>query len=85
MEIKQINVKLPENLRISAERYAKNFGFRNIQELMAESLREKIFEKNEYDENFDREEIEMIDRLIGTSIKKGDVIEEEELNSVLLS
>ena len=33
METKQINLKLPENLLDAAERYAKNFGFRNIQDL----------------------------------------------------
>ena len=53
--MKQINLKLPENLFDAAERYAERFGFRNLQELAAESMREKIFEKNAYDENFSKE------------------------------
>ena len=43
MDTQQINLKLPKNFVKSAERYAKNFGFRNIQELAAASMREKIF------------------------------------------
>jgi len=43
MDIKQINLKLPKSFIDAAERYAKNFGFRNIQELAAASMREKIF------------------------------------------
>ena len=47
MDTKQINLKLPKNLVKAAEDYAKNFGFRNIQELAATSIREKIFDENE--------------------------------------
>lgn len=47
MEIKQINLKLPKNFVKAAEDYAKKFGFRNIQELAASSMREKIFSKQE--------------------------------------
>ena len=43
MDIKQINLKLPKDFVDAAENYAKNFGFRNIQELAAASMREKIF------------------------------------------
>lgn len=82
--MKQINLKLPENLVIAAKRYVDNFGFRNIQDLAAEAIREKVFEKNEYDENFSKEEIELIDSLISLSVKKGDLISEEELNKILL-
>ncbi len=84
MVMKQINLKLPEKLVKAAERYAENFGYRNIQELAAESIREKLFEKNMYDENFSKEEIELIDRLISSSIKRGRIVSEEELNKVLL-
>ena len=61
METKQINLKLPENLFEAAQKYVKEFGFRNIQDLTIESIREKVFEKNEYDENFNEKEIELID------------------------
>ena len=49
MATKQINLKLNENLFQAAQRYISNFGFRNIQELATESIREKIFERNQYD------------------------------------
>ena len=84
MEVKQINLKLPENLVEAAESYVKNFGFRNIQELVAESMREKIFEKNRFDETFSDNEIELIDNLIESSIKEGNLVSEEELNNLLL-
>ena len=84
METKQINLKLPKNLLRAIQNYVENFGYRNIQDLAIESIREKIFEKNEYDETFSKEEIELIDSLISLSIKKEDLISEEELNKVLL-
>ena len=82
--MKQINLKIPVNLFNAAQRYVESFGFRNIQDLATESIREKIFEKNEYDENFSKEEIELIDSLISASIKGKRIISEEELNKVLL-
>jgi len=82
MEIKQINLKLPQNLIAAAESYAKNFGFRNIQELAATSIREKIFLQNQFDETFTDEEITLIDNLIETSAKN--TTSEEELNKILL-
>jgi len=51
MEIRQINLKLPEDFVKAAENYAKKFGFRNIQELAASSMREKIFAKKQINEN----------------------------------
>ncbi|MFW6226259.1 MAG: hypothetical protein ACOC3V_04820 [bacterium] len=84
MKTKQINLKIPENLLIAANNYAKNFGFRNIQELANESLREKVFEKNEFDENFNEKEIELIDAIIEKSLKKKNFASEDELNKILL-
>ena len=84
MEVKQINLKMPANLHSAAESYAQNFGFRNIQELMAASIREKIFDKNEYDETFNTEEIELVDNLITEIIKKKNFSSEEEMNKILL-
>jgi len=83
MEIKQINFKMSEKLYFTAENYAQNFGFRNIQELIAASLREKIFEGSLYDNSFSDEEIDMIDSLMEKSIAKGDIISEEELKKTL--
>ena len=84
METKQINLKLPENLLDAAQSYARNFGFRNVQELAAESLREKIFEKNEFDETFTEKEIELIDAVITKIIKTKNFGTEEELKKILL-
>ena len=41
----QINLRLPEELKKMAERYAKSHGYKNLQELAKESIREKIIEK----------------------------------------
>lgn len=83
METKQINLKLPKNLLRAIQNYVENFGYRNIQDLAIESIREKIFEKNEYDETFSKEEIELIPLFLFPSKKEG-LISEEELNKVLL-
>jgi len=84
METKQLNLKISKNLLAAAENYAKNFGYRNVQDLAAESMREKIFEKNEFDETFSEKEIELIDSLIDLSIKKKDIVSEDEINKALL-
>lgn len=84
MNLKQINLKLPQNLVVAAESYAKNFGFRNIQELAATSMREKIFRQNKFDETFTDKEITLIDNLIETSVRQGNLSSEEELNKILL-
>jgi len=84
METKQINLKLSNNLIIAAESYARNYGYRNLQELTSESLREKVFENNEFDENFSDEEVNLIDSLIDLSLKKKAVVSEEEINKTLL-
>lgn len=83
-ELKQINLKLSPNLVAAAESYARNFGFRNIQELAATSIREKIFQQNQFDETFTDKEITLIDNLIATSIDKRNLSSEEELNKILL-
>ena len=78
MRTRQLNLKLAENLAEAAERYAEENGYRNIQELAAESIREKIFAEGEYDESFTDKEIELIDDLIRESIKRGAVMSIEE-------
>jgi len=83
METKQINLKIPENLLKAAQSYAENFGYRNIQDLATESMREKIFEKNKFDETFGKEEIELIDAVITKAIKEKDFVSEKELFSSL--
>lgn len=83
METKQINLKLPINLFNATKKYVEEFGFRNIQDLTIESIREKIFERNEYDENINDKEIELIDSLIKISIQNKKIISEAELIKVL--
>jgi len=80
----QINLKLSKNLLEAAKKYADIYGYRNIQELAAESIREKVFENNEFDETFSEKEIELIDSLIESSIKNKEIVDEEELNKTLL-
>ena len=39
----QFNIRLPENLITDSKAYAEKFGFSNLQELMKEALREKVY------------------------------------------
>ena len=72
MAIKQVNLTLPQNLLEKAESYAEEYGFRNIQELATEALREKVFE-DEYDESITEKEIELVDKLLAISISRGKI------------
>ena len=74
---------MPDSMIKAAKKYVKNYGFRNIQDLALESMREKIFEKSEYDESFTGKEIKLIDELISSTIKKRDFGTEEELMRLL--
>jgi metal-responsive CopG/Arc/MetJ family transcriptional regulator len=38
----QINVRLPNNLLESAQEFAKDKGYKNVQELIKDALREKL-------------------------------------------
>lgn len=62
----QINLRLPEELRKTAERFAKEHGFKGIQELAKEALREKIFEKESLKETLEI----MSNKRLAESIKK---------------
>jgi len=74
----QINLRLPEHLKKTAEKYAKVHKYRNLQELATEAIREKVMEKD-YDESFTPKEIELIDRLIDFSVRKGKLVSKDEL------
>ncbi len=84
MSNQQINLKISKELAEAATRFAKNYGYRNIQELAAECMREKIFNESEFDETFNEKEIELIDALITHSIKNKEFSTEEEMNKILL-
>ena len=49
----QINLRLPEELRKTAEKFAKSHGYKGVQELAKEALREKIFEKESLKETLE--------------------------------
>ncbi len=83
MDTKQVNVKMSSVLYKSAESFAESYGYRNVQDLIADSLREKIFEKSDYDESFSEKEIELIDKIIEKSLKKKDFVDEKELMKAL--
>ncbi len=78
----QINIRLPGSLVKSAEKYAELHHYRNIQELAAIAIREKIDEKD-YDENFTEKEIELIDKLIEISISKRKLHNEKDIMKAL--
>lgn len=83
MATKQVNLKVPENLFASAESFAENYGYRSIQELIMESIREKIFERSDFDESFSKKEVELVDSLIEKSLKKKKLAGEKELSKAL--
>lgn len=75
MGTKQMNLKISKELYSAAESFAGSYGYRNVQELAADSLREKIFEKSDYDESFSGKEIGLIDRLIEKIVKRGKLVD----------
>ncbi|RLI98824.1 MAG: hypothetical protein DRP00_01060 [Candidatus Aenigmatarchaeota archaeon] len=81
--MKQINLRLPERLIKEAKKYAEIYGYRSLQELAAEALREKIFEREEFDETFTEREIELIEELLEKSIEKRKIRTEKELKEAL--
>lgn len=78
MATKQLNLKMPPSLYNSAESFAESYGYRNVQELTLESLREKIFEKSDFDESFSEKEIELVDKIIENSLKSGKLVDAKE-------
>ena len=84
---KQINLTLPKNLQRAVEDYAEKFGFRNVQELATEAIREKVFFKDtEYDNEITPKEIILIERFIDTTFKnKKQIVDEKALDKALLS
>jgi len=71
----QINLRLPEELLISARLYAKTHGFGTIQDLIKETLREKVFEEPE----ISKRELVLIKKLVEVSEKKNLYGTEEDL------
>lgn len=61
----QINVRLSGQMLSSAKDYAKANGFDNLQELIKETLREKLFETN----NVSSKELTLMKKLVQASEK----------------
>lgn len=78
----QINLRLPNELKKTAERFAKRHGYKSIQDLAKEALREKLYEKESLKETFDimtnRKLVENI-RESMKDVRKGRLISEREL------
>ena len=79
----QINLRLPPKLQSAAEQYTENFGYRNIQELILEAIRDKIFRDNKYDETFYTKEIDLIEKLLSVSIEKGKIKDQNDIIKAL--
>lgn len=75
---KQVNLKLPSNLYASAESFAESYGYRNVQDLVTECLREKVFERSDFDESFSEKEIKLIDRVIEKALKADKLVDAKE-------
>lgn len=71
----QINLRLPKNLLTSANSYAEKYGYTTIQELIKETLREKLFEEPK----ISKAELALVKRLVEVSEKKNLYGTEEEL------
>ncbi|HII14931.1 MAG TPA: hypothetical protein HA362_01340 [Nanoarchaeota archaeon] len=71
----QINLRIPESLLLNAKKYAVKHGFGNVQELVKETLREKVFGEPE----ITPEGLKLIKKLIEVSNKKSLWGTEEEL------
>lgn len=71
----QINLRLPEKVLTSATSYAKKHGYSTIQELIKETLREKLFEEPK----ISKAELTLVKKLAEVTEKKNLYGTEEEL------
>jgi hypothetical protein len=78
----QINLRLTEDLMEAAEKYAKTHRYKNLQELAADALREKVTQKS-YDESITPKEIDLVDKIIEMSIIKKKLRPEDDLMKAL--
>jgi len=83
MKTQQINLKLPVRMIKEARKYAEIYGYRSLQELAADALREKIFEREEFDETFTDDEIRLIDEIIEKSVRRRKIKTEEDLKKAV--
>ncbi len=79
----QISLKMPPKLYSAAEKYLDKYGYRNIQELVYESVREKVFGKQQDDDELTEGEIKLIDDIISKVLKKRRLVGESQLRRAL--
>ena len=75
----QINIRMSDQLLENAMKYAKKYGYGNIQELMKESLREKLFDES----LISKRELLLVKKLIKATNEKGLWKSEDELFKAL--
>ncbi|MBI4360737.1 hypothetical protein HY572_03110 [Candidatus Micrarchaeota archaeon] len=80
MKTVQVNLKMPEKLYKAANQYADKYGYRNIQELAADSIREKVLDD---EDDLTPKEIELVEKLVQKSLEEGNLVSEKELRRLL--
>lgn len=82
MESKQVNISIPKRLYEETTNYAKEFGYKNIQEVILESLRNKvIFDTENSEENLELNP-EYIKKILSLDMKK-DFLNEKDSKNIL--
>ena len=71
----QINLRLPQSLQKSADKYVKKHHYKNIQELTMQALREKI------DDEFTTRELRLIEQISQLSLKQDEFVDGKTLFS----
>jgi Arc/MetJ-type ribon-helix-helix transcriptional regulator len=71
----QINLRLTDTMLRVAQSYADKNGYSNVQELVKETLREKLFEE----EKLSKKEITLVKRIVAESKKPGFYAAEKDL------
>lgn len=80
---KQLNVKVSDEFFLAASKFVQRYGYRNIQEAMINSLREKLLNNGGFDNSFSEREVSAIDEIIDKSIKSKRLISEKKLIKAL--
>ncbi len=63
----QINVRLDDGVLEASRKYAEEHGYSNVQELIKESLREKVFDED----LVTKEELDLILKVLKATEEKG--------------
>ena len=71
----QVNLRMPEQILLSAKLYAEEHGFGNVQEFIKETIREKLFDEPE----ISKEELALVRKLALASDEKNLFGTEKEL------